>query len=212
MKRIFIYSAALAAMMALNGCGAGTTKNAQSSLNTSSLNTAGIASALNTVITELLKNTTSAKDITGTWIYTEPKIVFESENILNQLGSSVISTKLEDMLSKQLGKVGFDAGKSSLTFQDEQKYKFTIGKKEYTGTYTYDAESKKMTMQGSLGLSTMTCTATIKGNELYMLFDADKLLTFVTGFSGTSSSLSTLSKLLSSYNGLKLGWTMTREK
>ncbi|MBR5608615.1 MAG: DUF4923 family protein [Bacteroidaceae bacterium] len=45
---------------------------------------------------------------------------------------------------------------------------------------------------------------------MYMLFEADKLLTFATGIAGTSSTLSTLSTLLKSYNGLKLGWTMKR--
>lgn len=114
------------------------------------------------------------------------------------------------MLSKQLDKVGLSAGKSTLELKSDKTYTFTMGKKTYNGTYTYDAATSKLVLQGAMGLSTINCTATVKGNELYMLFEADKLLTFATGIAGASSNLSTLSTLLKAYNGLKLGWTMKR--
>ena len=210
MKKTFILCSALCAMMALTGCGAGTTKNATTSQLLQSLNNTNVQSTLTNVISELLKTKTSEADINGTWTYAEPKIVFESDNILNQLGASVASSKLENMLSKQLEKIGLSEGKSTLELKSDKTYNFTMGKKTYSGTYTYDAASSKLVLQGSLGLSTLNCTATVKGNELYMLFEADKLLTFATGIAGTSSTLSTLSTLLKSYNGLKLGWTMKR--
>ena len=210
MKKTFILCSALCAMMALTGCGAGTTKNATTSQLLQSLNNTNVQSTLTNVISELLKTKTSEADINGTWTYAEPKIVFESDNILNQLGASVASSKLESMLSKQLEKIGLSEGKSTLELKSDKTYNFTMGKKTYSGTYTYDAASSKLVLQGSLGLSTLNCTATVKGNELYMLFEADKLLTFATGIAGTSSTLSTLSTLLKSYNGLKLGWTMKR--
>ncbi len=210
MKKLFICASAFVGLLTLSGCGAGTSKNSLTGLNTGNLNTAAIGSALSTVITELMKGQTSAADIVGTWTYSGPKIVFESENLLNQLGSAVASSKLESMLSKQLDKIGLDAGKSQLTLKSDKTYTFVMSKKTYTGTYTYDASTKKLVMQGSLGLSTLTCTATINGNQLHMLFDADKLLTFATGIAGSSSNLSTISSLLKAYNGLKLGWAMTR--
>lgn len=212
MKKTFVCASAVAILLSLCGCGAGTTKNlASNALNTSSLSAAGLASTLGTVISELLKSQTSAADIVGTWTYTQPKIVFESENILSQLGSTIASSKVESTLSKQLEKIGFTAGKTSLVMKNDMQYELVIGKKTYSGTYTFDAQSSKLVLQGSLGLSTLSCTATIKGNELYLLFDADKLLSFITGFAGKSSNLSTLSSILSSYSGLKMGWTMVRQ-
>ena len=67
-----------------------------------------------------------------------------------------------------------------------------------------------MAIQGALGVSSMSCTVTVSGNELYMLFDADKLLSVMTGLGSTVSSTSTISSLLKNYNGLKLGWTMKK--
>ena len=56
----------------------------------------------------------------------------------------------------------------------------------------------------------MTCTATVSGNELHMLFDADKLLNVMTGLGSSLTTNATLSTLLKSYNGMMLGWTVTR--
>ena len=110
----------------------------------------------------------------------------------------------------KLKKIGFIAGKSNLELKSDNTYTFTVGKKTYNGTYTFDANSNKLVMQGSLGLSTLNCTATVKSNELYMLFDADKLLAVATSVAGASSNLSSLSTLLKSFDGLKLGWTMKK--
>ena len=57
-----------------------------------------------------------------------------------------------------------------------------------------------------------TCTAAVKNGELYMLHDADNLLSLATKLSSSSknTTLSTLSTLLGSYSGLKLGWTMKK--
>ena len=65
-----------------------------------------------------------------------------------------------------------------------------------------------MTLTGVLGLAQMTCTVSVQGNQLYMLFEADKLLSIATSIS--SKSASSLSSLLKSYTGLKLGWVMTK--
>lgn len=210
MRKTLIIASALSLMLVLNGCGAGTTKKTTTNDMLSGINTSELSSALTTVIGELLKNKTSSADITGKWTYSEPKIVFESNSMLSQLGAAVASSKIEDMLDKQLKKIGFTAGKSILELKSDNTYTFTVGKKTYNGTYTFDANSNKLVMQGSLGLSTLNCTATVKGNELYMLFDADKLLAVATSVAGASSNLSSLSTLLKSFDGLKLGWTMKK--
>jgi hypothetical protein len=65
-----------------------------------------------------------------------------------------------------------------------------------------------MTLTGTFGVGKMTCTVSVQGGQLLMLFEADKLLNVATSIS--SKSTSTLSSLLNSYSGLKLGWAMTK--
>lgn len=225
MKKNIILSAILGASIVLSGCGsAGTNGTTGSSLlgnaagllsgatgnTTTSVLTSAGTSVVGTLLSTLLGNTTSTTSIVGTWTYSNPKIAFESQNILAQIGSSVASSKLESTLGTQLGKIGFKAGVTSFTFANDGTCQLTLGQRKLTGTYSYDAKSGVMTIQGALGLTTIQPYVSVMGTELYMLFDADKLLSVMGAVSNVAKS-NVLSNLLTSYNGLKLGWTMTRK-
>ena len=161
-----------------------------------------------TLLSSILGNTTSQQTLVGTWTYSGPKIVFESENILSSLGGQVVSSNLESKLGTQLGKMGLTAGKSVLTLNADGSCTFSLSNKTLSGTYVYDASTNKLTLTGIFGLGQMTSTVSVQGNQLYMLFDADKLLNVATSLS--SNSTSTLSSLIKNYTGLKLGWSMTK--
>ena len=206
MKKIYSLASACAMALMLQACG-----TSAGSATDNSQTVATTTSVLGNVLTSLLSNLTTNTDITGTWTYSGPKIVFESENILSQLGSTVASSKMESMLSNQLSKIGFSS-KSKLTLNSDKTYTFTVGSRDYAGTYTYDTNSHQFTLTGALGLTNYTCTAAVKNGELYMLHDANSLLSLATKLSSSSknTTLSSLSSLLGSYSGLKLGWTMKK--
>lgn len=207
MKKIRSFAAIVAASLTLASCGFGTTGTTTTNTDTSALQQTG-AGVLGTLLGTLLGNTTSQQSLVGTWTYYGPKVVFESENILSQLGGQVVSSNLESKLGTQLQKMGFSAGKSKLVLNSDNSCTLALGTKSWPGTYVYDSSSHKLTMTGVLGLAQLTCTVSVQGNQLYMLFEADKLLSVATSLSSKSSS--TLSSLLNSYSGLKLGWTMTK--
>ena len=221
MKKLTVMAAVLAASFTLSSCmmGGGGKLASASGTSTPSSNAAGlgnIASSLAStsgsgilggLLNSILGNKTSEQTIQGTWPYSKPKVVFESESVLAKIGSNVASSKIESNLESQLKKIGFSAGKSQITFNADGTYVMALGKKNYNGTYTFDSASSTMTLKGALGVTTLTCNVSVVGNELYMLFGADKLLSVA---SAVSSVNSTLSSLLSNYNGLKLGWAMTK--
>lgn len=209
MNKIHSFAAIVAASLTLASCGLGTTGTTTTNTNTqtSVLQQTGTG-LLGTLLGTILGNTTNQQSLVGTWTYYGPKVVFESENILSQLGGQVLSSNLESKLGTQLGKMGFTAGKSTLVLGSDKNCSLALGTKSWPGTYVYDSSTNKMTLTGVFGLAQLTCTVSVQGNQLYMLFDADKLLSVATSLS--SKSASTLSSLLSSYSGLKLGWVMTK--
>lgn len=209
MNKIRSFAAIVAASLTLASCGLGTTGTTTTNTNnqTAVLQQTG-AGLLGTLLGTLLGNTTTQQSLVGTWTYYGPKVVFESENILSQLGGQVVSSNLEAKLGTQLQKMGFTAGKSKLVLNTDNSCSLALGTKSWPGTYVYDAGTNKMTLTGVLGLAQLNCTVSVQGNQLFMLFEADKLLSVATSLS--SKSASTLSSLLSSYSGLKLGWVMTR--
>lgn len=218
MKRLNYLAAIVAASLTLASCGLGTTTPATTTTNTNTTAATGSilgdvlgqtgGGLLGTVLGSLLGNTTSQQSLVGTWTYAGPKVVFESENILSQIGGQVVSNSLEQKLGTQLQKMGFTPGKSALVLGTDQSCSLALGTKSWPGTYVYDPSTNKMTLTGVLGLAQMTCTVSVQGNQLYMLFEADKLLSIATSIS--SKSASSLSSLLNSYTGLKLGWVMTK--
>ena len=217
MKKIFALASIVIAGLIMNSCAIGgtsgnnaSTTDAASSLLTSVLTSNG-TQAVGTLLNTLLTGSSASKgSIQGTWTYSAPKVVFESQNILAQLGSTVASSKIESTLGSQLKKMGFTAGKSTITLNADNTCVFALSNKTANGTYTYDAKSSTLTLSGALGLANMSCTCTLNGDELYMLFDADKLLSIATAMSAKTSSTSSLSSLLGNYSGMKLGWAMTK--
>ena len=206
MNKFKSFAAIIAASLTFASCGLGTTGTTTNDSN-ATLQQAG-TDLLGTVLSSILGNTTSQQSLVGSWTYYGPKVVFESENILSQLGGQVISSNLEQKLGTQLSKMGFSAGKSKLTLNNDGTCTLTLGSKTLNGTYTYDVNSHKLMLTDVLGLGQMACTASVQSGQLMMLFEADKLLAVATSIS--SKSTSTLSSLLQSYTGLKLGWAMTK--
>lgn len=225
MKKTFFAAAILAVSFCMSSCGLGggsglvhnggaatTASTAATGLGTLASALTGTngasTSLLGNVLTSLLGNKTSESSIAGTWVYNAPKVVFESESVLAQLGSTVASSKIESSLSNQLKKIGFSAGKSAITFDGKGNYSMALGSKSYTGTYILDPSTNTMTLTGMLGLASMNCTVSVAGNEMCMLFGADKVLSMASAVSKVNS---TLNSLLGNYTGMKLGWSMVRQ-
>lgn len=158
----------------------------------------------------LYGNTISQDNIIGTWTYSSPKVIFESENILAKLGSDIASDKIEQTLGDQLSRVGFTKGKTSLTFNKDNTCSFTYGSRTYPGTYKFDASANRLTITDAFGVGNVKCTACKNGNELYLLFDSNKVLSVLNSLSNSPIGNSTAASVLGNYKGLKLGWSMTK--
>lgn len=158
----------------------------------------------------LYGNTISQDNIIGTWTYSSPKVIFESENILAKLGSDIASDKIEQTLGDQLSRIGFAKGKTTLTFNKDNTCSFTYGSRTYPGTYKFDASANRLTITDAFGLGNVKCTACKNGNELYLLFDSNKVLSVLNSLNNSSLGNATAASVLSNYKGLKLGWSMTK--
>ncbi len=215
MKKNFYFAVALLfSALTLNSCGAPgttgqTTQTAKSS--TSSSAAGGALGALLGNILGLNGKLTQA-DLIGTWTYEAPKCMFESENFLKKAGGEVAAAKVEKKLAEQFTKVGIKPGISKYTFAEDGSYQMTIGSRTISGTYTFDAETQKITMRGTLGFLSSSAWVEKSGNKLSVLYDADKLLAIVSGLGAMSnnSAISGLSSLLGSYDGMKIGFKLSK--
>lgn len=154
---------------------------------------------------------TSTLDLTGTWKYKGSACALESDNIIKKAGASLATSTLEKKLDTKFANVGIKSGACSFTFSKDSSFVTKIGKKSYSGTYSYDKSNGTLVMT-YLKLMNMNASVKANGDNVSLLFDANKLVKLITYLSKTSSktSLQTLSTLLNSYDGAKVGFKLEK--
>ena len=197
--------------------GGSTTTAASTSSNSGILSSLVSGGTVSNVATSLLsslignqKLTTS--DLEGSWSYTGVDCVFESENLLKKAGGEVVATQLENQLDSKLQTIGIKPGSCSFTFTSSGTYTATIAGKTLSGNYTLDSDNSKIKLTYLAGLGKINASVAKTGNQLSILFPADKLLSLVStiGSLTGNSTVSTLTSLVGSYDGLLVGLQMQK--
>ncbi len=193
-------------------------KNVATSAASSAATAATGSSTVGNIVANLLGTATvNENTLVGTWTYSQPAVVFESEEVLKNIASTAASAKIEKTLQNQLTKLGFTPGKISITFN-----------KDKTGSLTYNAKTNKslpftwsvnghdlsLRLGGQL-ISQLSkefiLNVKITGNTLQVAADASKLMELVQQILGnTNSTLSVISSMIKNVNGLYLGLKYTK--
>ena len=157
------------------------------------------------------KNNVSKENIIGTWTYKQPSISFESNDLLKQAGGQLTSAAIEKKLAEQFTKVGITAGKFLITFGSDNTFS-TIKNGVVTTSGTYALSGSKITFSYLEGSAKITGYAQMKNGTLSISFDSSKVLDAVSKMSkySANSTLSTISSLAGSFNGMKTGMALVK--
>lgn len=180
-----------------------------SSATTSSSNSgSSIVSALTSIFD--LSKIAKKNDLVGTWTYTEPAVVFSSDNALKNIGGKVASQAIEKQLQGQFEKFGIKKGAMQMTFDKDGNFTQTVGGKTLSGTYTVSGQNVTLKYAGQV--QQIVGTTQIDGSDLLIVMDASKLLKYakVVGSLTGNSLLSTAGNLLSSMNGMEVGLKLNK--
>jgi hypothetical protein len=175
---------------------------------TGSGNGSSVLSGLSTIFNSALGAT---KDrIVGTWTYTEPAVVFLSNNVLQNIGGKVASSAIEKQLQQQFEKAGIRKGSMKMTFDKDGNFTQTLGGRTLSGTYT--VEDTKIVLSYAGGIKQLVGTTQLDGNDLLIVMDASKLLKYANtiGTLTGNTPLKSLGNLLGSYNGMELGMKLNK--
>lgn len=153
----------------------------------------------------------SKKSIIGTWEYSEPAIVFQSDNILAQAGSKLVANKLETKIQDQLDKYGIKEGALKFIFKEDGSFTQTLGSRTSSGTWAVKNKQLNLTY---LGVKTFSITTQLEGNKLMFVTDATKLLQLVKtiGSNSGNAELQTISSLMNSVKGMEAGLTLVKKR
>lgn len=152
----------------------------------------------------------SQADLIGTWSYRQPGVAFTTENLLAKAGGEVAATTAKEKLATYYNSLGISSSNTQLTFTQDGQFSGKVDGKSISGTYTYDPQKCLITMKTLLFSLPAYAKKTTGGMSI--LFESKKLLTVLQTVSAISgnSTLSTIGDLSKNYDGIRLGFDMSR--
>ncbi|MBR2237667.1 MAG: DUF4923 family protein [Prevotella sp.] len=200
-KKTLIFMATV--VLVLSGCMSG-----QSGLS-GILGTVTNGETIGNVITSVLGLTkVTQRDILGTWKYYQPGCAFTSEQLLKKAGGEVVAAEIKTKVKPYYDKAGVSSSNTQITFSEDGKFSAIVAGKQFSGTYTYDEASAKISMKTLL--FTVNCYAKKNAGSMGFLFEASKLLNVLQMLSALSGSsdLSAIGDLAKQYDGVRIGFDM----
>lgn len=152
--------------------------------------------------------------ITGTWKFSGTAVELESKDFLKKAAAKLAVETIEKKLDETITKIGVAPGLFSFTFNADKTFSIGFKKREIKGTYTLSADKKKLTLTfGRLTkLGTMDVITDLGSKELSLMFKAANfidLLGKVTS-EGGSDTMKKLATLVSAYDGINIGFELSR--
>ena len=150
------------------------------------------------------------KELVGTWIYTEPQIVYEGSDALASVAISAVKSQVPALAQK----FGVVAGRDYAIVKGSKATAYSAGKKAKV-TYTYIPSTGKAIITGEHNGKKIIVTgyATIKDGAVTLLFDANELIALLkeTTTYKENSTLQMIASVIQSYPGIKVGATAQKK-
>ena len=152
----------------------------------------------------------TTNNIIGTWSYSEPAIMFTSDNLLTKLASKVAANKLEDKLQSYLTQYGIKPGALVLTFKEDGTCTETLNGKTMKGKWQVK-DSKLILTLG--GIKALQITTQIDGKNMMFVTDATKLLKLFksVGAKSNNKNIQTVTSLMKGVDGMQAGVTLKKQ-
>ena len=170
-------------------------------------NGTGLTNAITSVIG---LDKVKAQNLVATWKYDGPGCAFTSENLLAKAGGEVAAVQIEEKLLPYYQQVGLSASNTFITFNEDGTFTSKIAGTPFSGKYTFDEASQKITLKGLL--LSMNCYAKKESKGISILFESKKLLTILQTMAAMSGNkdLQTIGDLSKNYDGVRVGFDMKR--
>lgn len=149
-------------------------------------------------------------NIIGTWSYTEPAIMFTSDNLLTKLAAKVAANKLEDKLQSYLTQYGIKPGALVLTFNEDGTCTETLNGKSMKGKWQVKDSKLVLTLGG---IKSLQITTQIDGKNMMFVTDATKLLKLFksVGAKSTNKNIQTVTSLMKNVDGMQAGVSLKKQ-
>lgn len=156
----------------------------------------------------------SPNTLVGTWTYSGPCLALESENVLANMGGSVVAGPVEKKLATVLESVGVKPGQVVMTFKEDGTMTAQVGKLPAV-PLTWTVEGNTLTLTNPLVQAvTIPCNVKVTTSGMQISFESKKLMnvlnTLVGSVGKANASIGAVSNLLGNYKGVQVGMKFTK--
>ena len=167
-------------------------------------------SVVNAITSVIGMDKVSARGLIGTWSYMGPGCAFTSENLLAKAGGEVAAAQIEEKLLPYYQQVGISSANTYITFKEDGTFTSKIDGTPFSGNYTFDESTQKITLKGLL--LSVNCYTKREISGISILFETKKLLTVLQTMAALSGSkdMQAIGDLSKQYEGVRVGFDMKR--
>lgn len=178
-------------------------------------NDSNVNSALGIIGGILGKTDVTLEQLEGTWQYAGPAVAFQSDNLLQRAGGIAAAQTIEKKLTTYYNLFGVSSMK--ITFTRNGEFSLSVGGIPVKGTIEKGSDGNFVFAINGLGMSNATKISSIitsSGSNIDMTFDATKVMEIATKLLSATknSTLNTASSLLGSYDGMNIGFKLSKCK
>lgn len=182
-------------------------------------------SLLGNVVDEIVSSKkVTVADLSGAWNYEGISCKLESDDMLAEVGSRLVTVKVEEIFNEYLLKAGVKKGSTAVQFSEDGICVIDFSGKQIQGTYAVAEDGNGVVFSFLMGQISLNSVAEYTSSGMNISFEADKVLSVIKAVSSAASQyataqqtqsqalamISTLSTLLEGYNGMRLGVRLTR--
>ncbi|MDE7437630.1 MAG: DUF4923 family protein [Muribaculaceae bacterium] len=178
-----------------------------------------IGNILNGVAGALTGSDLKVKDLEGNWQASGPAVSFKGDNFLKKAGGEAAAATIESKIKPYFSKYGLND--ATFTVNNDSTFVLTIKKVKLSGSiqqaegedngvFQLNFQALKKVNLGKMNIYIQK--SALKPNQMDLMFDATKLMRIVEGVGKISgiSIAKTMSSLLSQYDGMCVGFQMSK--
>ncbi len=191
-----------------------TSGNQQNSSNEDN-NNSGLGGTLGNLLEGVFSSSNiSVADLTGTWKSSGPAVSFQGDNFLKKAGGVAAAATIESKLNPYFKQYGLNG--AVLTVDNSGNFTLTVKKVKLQGTITETSEKGIFNFNfkafGKVGLGSVKTYVQKSYNSMDVMFDATKMMTLMTTIGKVTNlkTITTLTSILNSYDGLCVGFKMSK--
>ncbi len=154
----------------------------------------------------------TSENLIGTWSYSLPAIILESDNVLSNIGGKAVTSSLQNQVSQYLQKIGIKPGSMQFVFNTDNSMHITISNKNLTGTWSIN-DTLLVLVMGGAKATPVKCNTKMNGEKLQIVVNADFLLKVIgVAEQVANKTASSILKLAEKYKGLKIGFEFEKKQ